>query len=122
MGLDDFGTGFSSLAYLKRFPIDFLKIDRSFVAGLKEDEARDPVLATERDGDDTAIVTGTIALAHSLALKVVAEGVETQEQLRILRRLKCDQAQGFHFSEPVTDAEFDRFLGPDLTGAGLSPN
>ena len=122
MGLDDFGTGFSSLAYLKRFPIDFLKIDRSFVAGLKEDEARDPVLATERDGDDTAIVTGTIALAHSLALKVVAEGVETQEQLQILRRLKCDQAQGFHFSEPVTDAEFDRFLGPGLTGAGLSPN
>jgi len=122
MGLDDFGTGFSSLAYLKRFPIDFLKIDRSFVAGLKEDEARDPVSAAERDGDDTAIVTGTIALAHSLALKVVAEGVETEEQLRILRRLKCDQAQGFHFSEPVTDAEFDRFLGPGLTGAGLSPN
>jgi diguanylate cyclase (GGDEF)-like protein/PAS domain S-box-containing protein len=122
MGLDDFGTGFSSLAYLKRFPIDFLKIDRSFVAGLREDEARDPVPAAERDGDDTAIVTGTIALAHSLGLRVVAEGVETEEQLRILRRLRCDQAQGFHFSEPVTDAEFDRFLGPGLTGADISQN
>ncbi len=122
MGLDDFGTGFSSLAYLKRFPIDFLKIDRSFVAGLREDEARDPVPAGERDGDDTAIVTGTIALAHSLGLRVVAEGVETEEQLQILRRLRCDQAQGFHFSEPVTDAEFDRFLGPGLTGAGISQN
>ena len=122
MGLDDFGTGFSSLAYLKRFPIDFLKIDRSFVAGLKEDEARDPVSAAERDGDDTAIVTGTIALAPRLALKEVAEGVETEEQLRILRRLKCDQAQGVYFSEPVTDAEVDRFLGPGLTGADLSPN
>ena len=122
MGLDDFGTGFSSLAYLKRFPIDFLKIDRSFVAGLREEEVRDPVPAAERDGDDTAIVTGTIALAHSLGLRVVAEGVETEEQLRILRRLRCDQAQGFHFSEPVTDAEFDRFLGPGLTGADISQN
>ncbi|MDG2429058.1 MAG: EAL domain-containing protein [Acidimicrobiales bacterium] len=122
MGLDDFGTGFSSLAYLKRFPIDFLKIDRSFVAGLREDEARDPLPAGDRDGDDTAIVTGTIALAHSLGLRVVAEGVETEEQLRILRHLRCDQAQGFYFSEPVTDAEFDRFLGPGLSDSSMSQN
>ena len=100
IGLDDFGTGFSSLAYLKRFPIDFLKIDRSFVAGLSSDEG------------DTAIVTGTIALAHSLGLSVIAEGVETTEQLARLRNLQCDLAQGYYFSEPVTDAEFDRFLEP----------
>ncbi len=127
MGLDDFGTGFSSLAYLKRFPIDFLKVDRSFVAGLRSGEAdRDPgdPVATGDDAwaDDTAIVTGTIALAHSLGLRVVAEGVETEEQLRILRRLRCDEAQGFHFSEPVTDAEFDRFLARGLTGLPVSQN
>ncbi|MEE2767769.1 MAG: EAL domain-containing protein [Actinomycetota bacterium] len=110
IGLDDFGTGFSSLAYLKRLPIDFLKIDRSFVAGL------------ESNDDDTAIVTGTIALAHSLGLQVVAEGVETEAQLRQLQRLQCDLAQGFHFSEPVTDAEFDRFLERGWTPTPLSVN
>ena len=110
IGLDDFGTGFSSLAYLKRLPIDFLKIDRSFVAGLDSDD------------DDTAIVTGTVALAHSLGLQVVAEGVETEAQLRRLQRLQCDLAQGFHFSEPVTDAEFDRFLERGWTPAPLSVN
>ena len=116
MGLDDFGTGFSSLAYLKRFPIDFLKIDRSFVSGLDDPEVGDGV------GDDTAIVTGTVALAHSLGLRVIAEGVETESQLRRLQRLQCDMAQGFHFSEPVTDAEFDRFLGHRFTEAPVSPN
>ncbi|MCH2427198.1 MAG: EAL domain-containing protein [Acidimicrobiales bacterium] len=116
MGLDDFGTGFSSLAYLKRFPIDFLKIDRSFVSGLDDPEVDGGV------GDDTAIVTGTVALAHSLGLRVIAEGVETESQLRRLQRLQCDMAQGFHFSEPVTDAEFDRFLGRRFTEAPVSPN
>ena len=110
IGLDDFGTGFSSLAYLKRFPIDFLKIDRSFVAGLGSNDG------------DTAIVTGIIALAHSMDLQVVAEGVETEEQLDRLRHLRCDLAQGYHFSEPVTDAEFDRFLGRTWTPSGVSPN
>jgi len=110
IGLDDFGTGFSSLAYLKRFPIDFLKIDRSFVSGLGSDD------------DDTAIVTGTVALAHSLGLQVVAEGVETPEQLHRLQQLRCDLAQGFHFSEPVTDAEFDRFLERSFNPAQVSPN
>ncbi|MEC9000256.1 MAG: EAL domain-containing protein [Actinomycetota bacterium] len=121
MGLDDFGTGFSSLAYLKRFPIDFLKVDRSFVAGLRADEgSREP--GSDLWADDTAIVTGTIALAHSLGLRVVAEGVETEEQLKILRRLRCDEAQGFHFSEPVTDAEFDRFLAGGLSRLPVSQN
>ena len=130
MGLDDFGTGFSSLAYLKRFPIDFLKVDRSFVAGLRAEKAdldlgnpRAPGdLRGDAWADDTAIVTGTIALAHSLGLRVVAEGVETEEQLRILRQLRCDEAQGFHFSEPVTDAEFDRFLARGLTELPVSQN
>ena len=116
VGLDDFGTGFSSLAYLKRFPIDFLKIDRSFVSGLDDPEMGDDV------GDDTAIVTGTVALAHSLGLQVVAEGVETESQLKRLQRLQCDLAQGFYFSEPVTDAEFDRFLGRRFSKTPVSPN
>jgi diguanylate cyclase (GGDEF)-like protein len=116
VGLDDFGTGFSSLAYLKRFPIDFLKIDRSFVSGLDDPEMGDDV------GDDTAIVTGTVALAHSLGLQVVAEGVETESQLKRLQRLQCDLAQGFYFSEPVTDAEFDRFLGRRFPETPVSPN
>jgi EAL domain-containing protein (putative c-di-GMP-specific phosphodiesterase class I) len=73
------------------------------------------------DGD-TAIVTGTIALAHSLGLRVVAEGVETEEQLERLRLLRCDLAQGYHFSEPVTDAEFDRFLEPRWSTGAASPN
>jgi len=126
MGLDDFGTGFSSLAYLKRFPIDFLKIDRSFVGGLRPDAeahaGNQPGAGSYDRSDDTAIVTGTIALAHSLGLRVVAEGVETEEQLGILRRLRCDQAQGFHFSEPVTDAEFDRFLARGLAVLPVTQN
>ncbi len=110
IGLDDFGTGFSSLAYLKRFPINFLKIDRSFMSGLGTSD------------DDTAIVTGTIALAHSLDLEVVAEGVETETQLTQLSKLKCNFAQGFHFSEPVTDAEFDRFVNRTFDPSEVSTN
>ena len=110
MGLDDFGTGFSSMTYLKRFPINFLKIDRTFVAGLDSND------------DDTAIVTGTVALAHSLGLQVVAEGVETEPQLQQLQKLQCDLAQGFHFSQPVTDAEFDRFLNHSWTPRPVSSN
>jgi len=110
MGLDDFGTGFSSMTHLKRFPINFLKIDRTFVAGLDSND------------DDTAIVTGTVALAHSLGLQVVAEGVETEPQLQQLQKLQCDLAQGFHFSEPVTDAEFDRFLNHSWSPNPISNN
>ena len=99
IGLDDFGTGFSSLAYLKRFPISFLKIDRSFVNGLGTDE------------NDSAIVRATIALAHGLSLTVVAEGVETADQLEQLAALGCDHVQGYLFSKPIDPTEFVQFLG-----------
>jgi EAL domain-containing protein (putative c-di-GMP-specific phosphodiesterase class I) len=89
LALDDFGTGFSSLAYLKRFPIDVLKIDRTFTDGLGLDE------------NDTAIVKATIALAHSLGIRVVAEGVETESQLTLLHELGCDTVQGYLLGRPV---------------------
>jgi sensor c-di-GMP phosphodiesterase-like protein len=92
--VDDFGTGFSSLAYLTRFPIDKIKIDRSFVRNLAADDA------------DDAIVDTIIVMAHTLGMRVVAEGLETNEQLEYLRERKCDQAQGFMFSEAVFAEDF----------------
>ena len=89
LSVDDFGTGYSSLSYLKRFPVDYLKIDRSFVEELK------------KDAEDTMLVSGIIRLAHTLGMQVVAEGVESAEQLKRLQGLGCDLAQGFHFSEPL---------------------
>ncbi len=88
IAVDDFGTGYSSLSYLKHFPVDFLKIDRSFVAGLG------------RDPKDEGLVAASIELAHALKLEVVAEGVETEGQLERLRTLGCDMAQGFYFQKP----------------------
>ena len=95
LSLDDFGTGHSSLAYLKRLPLDEVKIDRSFVAGMTDDE------------NDAVIVRSTIDLARNLGLQVVAEGVETAEIMQGLADLRCDIAQGFHISRPLPAAELD---------------
>jgi EAL domain-containing protein (putative c-di-GMP-specific phosphodiesterase class I) len=102
LAIDDFGTGYSSLSYLKRFPVDCLKVDQSFV--------RDVV----SDPHDAAITRSVIALAHSLDMEVVAEGVETPEQLAYLREHGCDLIQGYHFSRPVPAAAFARLLADEI--------
>lgn len=98
VSVDDFGTGYSSMSYLRRFPIDKLKIDRGFIAELMT------------RADDASIVRAIISLAHSLRLKVVAEGVESLEQLDFLKSMGCDQYQGFHFSPPLPAAEFGELM------------
>jgi diguanylate cyclase (GGDEF) domain len=98
IALDDFGTGYSSLAYLTRMPIQSIKIDRCFVNGL---------LA---GGENEAIVRAVLAMAHSLRMRVTAEGVETQEQARMLKALACDLLQGYHFSRPVPAAQVPQLL------------
>lgn len=101
IAVDDFGTGYSSLRYLAHLPVDTLKIDRSFVAGMTENP------------DDMGLVASIIQLAHGLNLDVIAEGVETAEQRKLLRLLRCDQMQGFAFSRPVPKDEMERILMRD---------
>jgi EAL domain-containing protein (putative c-di-GMP-specific phosphodiesterase class I) len=98
IAMDDFGTGYSSLNYLARLPMDALKIDRSFIVGMPQSR------------ESRTIVSTIISLAHSLGLKVVAEGVETEEQRNLLRLLKCDEMQGFLLGHPVASDEIASFL------------
>jgi diguanylate cyclase (GGDEF)-like protein/PAS domain S-box-containing protein len=110
LAVDDFGMGYSSLSYLKHFPVDFLKIDRSFIAGLGQD--------ADSASKDAEIVSAMIDLTHALGLKAVAEGVETSEQLTRLRVMKCDRAQGNYFWEPLPSGALAVILEEDLTDRG----
>jgi EAL domain-containing protein (putative c-di-GMP-specific phosphodiesterase class I) len=98
LAIDDFGTGYSSLSYLKRFPVDYVKIDQTFIRGLSP------------GSEDAAITRAIIVMAHSLELKVVAEGVETQTQMDFLKAQHCDEIQGFLISKPVEAAAFAQLL------------
>ncbi|TCS70650.1 EAL domain-containing protein [Effusibacillus lacus] len=108
ISIDDFGTGYSSLSYLKKFPIDTLKIDRSFVREI------------DTNLSDAAIVTAIITLAHSLNLKVVAEGVETPVQQAFLLKQKCDEMQGYLFSRPVPVSSFERLMAASTKGGSAN--
>lgn len=105
VAIDDFGTGFSSLSYLKRLPVDKLKIDKSFVDDLA------------KDSGDAAIVSAIITLSHNLNLSVIAEGVETQEQFSILRDFKCNEAQGYLISRPLECDELEKWMNNYLSGS-----
>jgi EAL domain-containing protein (putative c-di-GMP-specific phosphodiesterase class I) len=110
VAVDDFGTGYSSLSYLRKFKIDALKIDQSFVGQITN------------TNDDATIVVAVISMARSLNLKVIAEGVETLEQLLFLRAHECDMAQGYYFSRPLPPEEFvallrSQSMPPSLRGA-----
>ncbi len=107
LAVDDFGTGYSSLSYLRRFPIDVLKIDRSFVREITSNP------------DDATIVSAVINMGRSLKQRVIAEGVETREQLAFLRNQQCAEGQGYYFSPPVLPHEFARLLAGGIPGNSL---
>ncbi len=98
LSIDDFGTGYSSLSALKTFPVARLKIDKTFIRGLPGDE------------NDMAVATAVISLGQKLNLKVIAEGVETAEQVAFLRENNCDEMQGYHLSRPMPPGELEAFL------------
>jgi EAL domain-containing protein (putative c-di-GMP-specific phosphodiesterase class I) len=106
ISIDDFGVVYLSLSYLKRLPADALKVDKSFISDLGE------------DAEDAAIVQTIVELAHTLGMKVVAEGVETEGQASLLREMGCDFGQGFYFSEPLPPEEASAFL--NATNRGLA--
>jgi EAL domain-containing protein (putative c-di-GMP-specific phosphodiesterase class I) len=105
IAMDDFGTGYSSLAYLRRFPVDILKIARELIGGPGESE----------DPEAWAFARAIIALGRSLGLPIIAEGIETDEQLRVLQHLGCEMGQGFLFGRPAAAAQ----IGPRLANAAL---
>ena len=98
LAFDDFGTGYASLSYLTRYPVSRIKIDRSFVSNLAD------------NAQDAAIVRSVIAMAHSLGLAIIAEGVEMADQAEFLVREKCEEAQGFPYAKPLPAAEFESFV------------
>ena len=108
LAIDDFGTGYSSLSYLHRFPIDTLKIDRSFVTRMSE------------NNENTEIVRTIVVLAQNLGMDVVAEGVETNEQLVLLQKLHCENGQGYFFSKPVNPDGAERIIA-ETYGSLISP-
>jgi EAL domain-containing protein (putative c-di-GMP-specific phosphodiesterase class I) len=97
LAIDDFGTGYSSLSYLRKFPVDAVKIDQTFIRQISAD-------------DDTTIVKAVIGMARGLKLRVIAEGVETPQELAFLRAYRCDEAQGYYFSRPVPARQFAMML------------